>query len=144
MKVAVIGGSGRQGSRLIAELLARGHRVTAIARHPDRIEAREGVSAKQGDIAHPTELAVLLKGHDAVIGAVRFQGIRAADLLDAVRRSGVKRLLVVGGAASLHVAAGVRLFDTPGFPDAYKAEASAGIAFLGALKAEKELDWAFV
>lgn len=144
MKVAVIGGSGRQGSRIITELLARGHQVTAIARDPGKIEARKGVTAKRGDVANPAALAELLKGHDAVINAARFQGIKAADLLEAVRNSGVKRLLVVGGAASLRVAAGVRLFDTPQFPEAYKAEASAGIAFLDALKAENELDWVFV
>jgi len=41
VKVALIGASGQAGSRLLAELSARGHTVTAIARHPEKIAVRE-------------------------------------------------------------------------------------------------------
>ena len=37
MKIAVIGASGNAGSRITAELARRGHSVTAIARHPEKI-----------------------------------------------------------------------------------------------------------
>ena len=37
MKIAVIGASGNAGSRITAELARRGHAVTAIARHPEKI-----------------------------------------------------------------------------------------------------------
>ena len=47
-------------------------------------------------------------------------------LLDAVRASGVKRYLVVGGAGSLEVAPGVTLVSTPKFPPEHKAEATKG------------------
>jgi len=56
----------------------------------------------------------------------------------------VKRLLVVGGAGSLFAAPGLKVIDTPNFPDAYRAEASAGGVFLDALRNEKELDWTFL
>ena len=39
MKIAVIGASGNAGSRYHAELARRGHSVTAIARHPEKIAA---------------------------------------------------------------------------------------------------------
>jgi putative NADH-flavin reductase len=144
MKVAVVGGSGRQGSRLVAELLARGHAVTAIARNPEKIEARPGVTAKQGDVADPASLAALLKGHDAVISAVRFAGVKPEQLIAAVKQSGVNRWLIVGGASSLEVAPGVILLDTPGLPEAARPEAAAGVAFFKQLKNERDVDWVFL
>jgi len=51
---------------------------------------------------------------------------------------------VVGGAGSLEVAPGVALIDTPQFPAAYKAEASAGRDFLNVLRGEQALDWTFL
>jgi hypothetical protein len=144
MKIAVIGASGRAGSRIVKEAVARGHQVTAVARNAEKIEGGAGVLAKRGDVNDPATLASMLKGHDTVISAVRFIGVKAANIIDAVKRAGVKRLLVVGGASSLEVAPGVRLFDSPGFPEAARAEGGAGIEFLNALKNERELDWVFI
>lgn len=144
MNIAVIGASGRQGSRVLNEAVDRGHAVTGIARQPGKIPGREGVTAKGGDINDPAGMAPLLRGHDAVISAVRFVDTKAGNVVGAVKQAGVKRLLVVGGASSLEVSPGVRLFDTPGFPEAAKAEALAGIQFLDEIKKERELDWVFV
>ena len=44
MKIAVIGASGNAGSRITAELARRGHSVTAIARHPEKIAAAAKVT----------------------------------------------------------------------------------------------------
>lgn len=144
MHIAIVGASGRAGSRILNEALDRGHTVTGIARHPDKIPVRNGVTAKQGDINDPPAIAPTLAGHEAVISAVRFAGTSAANVLAAVKQSGVRRLLVVGGASSLEVSPGVRLFDTPGFPEAARAEGGAGIEFLEAIKGERQLDWVFV
>jgi putative NADH-flavin reductase len=144
MKVALIGASGRVGSRLLAELLRRGHRVTGIARDPTRIVPAPGLTAKAADANDAAQLVPLLAGHDAVISATRFVSADANALIAAVGQAGVKRLLVVGGAGSLEVAPGESLLDTPDFPAAYKAEAEAGRIFLGALKKHSELDWTFL
>ena len=145
MKVALIGASGQAGSRLLAELTRRGHHVTAIARHPDKIASGPGVTAKKGDVSDKAGLVALLKGHDAVISAVRFTESDPKTLIEAVREAGVKRYFVVGGAGSLEVAPGVKLVDTPQFPAAYKAEASKGGAFLDLLRASAgDLDWMFL
>jgi hypothetical protein len=61
-----------------------------------------------------------------------------------VKKAAVKRLLVVGGAGSLLLPGGTRVIDSEGFPEAYKAEASAGATFLDALRQEQELDWTFL
>jgi len=144
MKIALIGASGQAGSRILAELTRRGHHVTAIARNPEKIAAGAHVTAKRGDIADTAALAALLKGHDAVISSVRFLDSDPKALVEAVRASGVKRYFVVGGAASLEVAPGVKLIDSPQFPAAYKPEASKGVEFLDFLRNEQELEWTFL
>ena len=143
-KVALIGASGNAGSRILKELSDRGHQVTGIARNPDKIATLPGVTAVKGDVLDKDGLAALLRGHDAVVSAVHFTASDPQKLIDAVRISGVKRYVVVGGAGSLEVAPGQRLIDQPDFPAAYKAEASGGLAFLNLLKMVNDLDWTFL
>jgi putative NADH-flavin reductase len=144
MKIALIGASGNAGSRILTELVNRGHEVTAIARNPEKIAAQPRVTAKKADVYDQAGLAAVLKGHDAVISSVHFTASDPKKLIEAVRASGVKRYLVVGGAGSLEVAPGKKLIDTPEFPAIYKAEATAGNVFLDLLKQEKELDWTYL
>ena len=144
MKVAVIGASGQAGSRLLAELTRRGHSVTGIARHPEKIAAAPGVTAKKGDVYDKDGLVALLRGHDVVISSVHFTASDPKLLIETVRASGVKRYFVVGGAGSLEVAPGVTLVSTPEFPAIYKDEATKGGEFLDLLRHEKELDWTFL
>ncbi|MGY2905158.1 NAD(P)-dependent oxidoreductase [Bradyrhizobium sp. URHC0002] len=144
MKIAVIGASGNAGSRISAELARRGHSVTAIARHPEKIAAQANVTPTRGDVMDQAGLARLLAGHDAAISSVHFLASDPAKLIGAAKESKVGRYLVVGGAGSLEVAPGVRLVTTPGFPVAYKAEAEKGAAFLDLLRGETELNWTFL
>jgi putative NADH-flavin reductase len=144
MKVAVIGATGTVGSRLTDELIERGHDVTGIVRRPDQAKQRAGLTLVQGDVTDPAALAKLVAGHGAVIHSVKFVNTDARKVVDAVKRAGVKRLLVVGGAGSLAVAPGLDLVDAPGFPAEYKVEALAGREFLNTLRGELELEWTFV
>jgi uncharacterized protein len=149
MHVALIGATGNAGSRILAELVRRGHSVTAIVRDAARVPSLSGVVAESGDISDETGLATLLKGHDAVISSVPFAGTDLGKLAAAVQASGVRRYLVVGGAGSLEVALGkfplgLKLIDVPNFPEAYRQEAAAGCAYLEQLRAETELDWTFL
>ncbi|HEX3139632.1 MAG TPA: NAD(P)H-binding protein, partial [Rhizobacter sp.] len=118
MNIALIGGTGFVGSAVLEELLQRGHRVTALARNPGKYTPREGLRVATADALDATQVARAVEGHDAVISAYNpgwkqpqiydlfVQGTRA--IYDGVKRSGVKRLLVVGGAGSLFVAPGVQ------------------------------------
>ena len=144
MKIAIIGATGNVGTRLVNEALSRHHAVTAIARDTSKLTRRTGLSATLGDVTKPDALLPLLKGHDAIISSLRFQGIDSQQLIDLARSSGVKRFLVVGGAASLEIAPGQILLDSPHFPPAYKPEASAAKAFLDTLRNVKDLDWTFL
>ena len=144
MNIALIGVTGRVGSRLLAELLRRGHRVTGIARDTARLAGQPGLLLKNADAGQPAQLAPLLAGHDAVISALKFAPTDAAALIAAVKQAGVPRLLVVGGAATLEVAPGQILLDAPGFPAAYRPEAEGGRRFLDALRGERDLNWTFL
>lgn len=148
MKIALIGASGLVGSRLLTEALSRGHAVSAIVRTPSKLTARPGLTALQGDVNQPDVLAGLLRGHDVVISAfspsTENGGADVRALIDATKGSGVKRLLVVGGAGSLEVRPGERLVDQPGFPAQWKAGALATAAFLDRLRTEPDLDWTFL
>lgn len=143
--IAIIGATGRAGGRLLEEALRRGHTVTAIARKAsEKLSGRSNVKAIDVDALDAAALEKAVAGHDAVFSAAHFATVPPAAIIGPVKCAGVKRLLVVGGAGSLFAAPGLKVIDTPNFPDAYRAEATAGGVFLDALRSEKELDWTFL
>ncbi|HEY0962115.1 MAG TPA: NAD(P)-dependent oxidoreductase [Pseudomonadales bacterium] len=142
-KVALIGASGKIGSKIAAELLRRGHSVTGIARNPEKIPSQSGLTAQAGDFTNPQSIANTLKGHDAVISAASFIPGQAENLIASVRGSGVKRFLMVGGAASLQTEDGRKVIDTIQLPDAWKAPVMEGIRTLGLLRDVNDVDWTF-
>ena len=145
MDIAILGATGRVGSALREEALRRGHRVTAVARGASqKLEASSQLKVVDVDLADAAALTAALKGQDAVLSAVRFATAPASAVIEPVRKAGVGRLLVVGGAGSLHVAPGVRVIDSPDFPAAYREEAQAGIGWLETLRQEPQLDWTFL
>lgn len=155
MKIALIGASGFTGTAVLNEALNRGYSVTAIARNPEKIAIEnERLTLKAADINNINELAEILKGHDAVVNAFNASWTSpnmyndfikgSKDIQQAVKQSGVKRLIVIGGAGSLEVAPGVQLVDTPQFPAEWKTGATAARDYLDMLRKETGLDWTFL
>jgi uncharacterized protein len=144
MRIALIGATGNVGSKIINEALSRQHQVTGIARHVDKLKGRSGVTAKQADLADEKSIAEAIRGHDAVIVSVRYQDNDVLHAFGAARAAGVKRVLFVGGAASLEISPGVRLVDTPNFPPEIKVEALPAAEALKRIREEKSLEWTFV
>lgn len=143
-KIAIIGATGRAGSQLLEEALRRGHSVVAIARNTEKLVPRADVTVKQVDALDAHALQQAVSGSDVVISAAHFATLPASAVIGPVKQAGVQRLLLVGGAGSLLLPGGGRVIDSAGFPDEYRAEASAGAEFLEALRQEKELDWTFL
>ncbi len=144
--IALVGASGNIGTKITNELLDRGYNVTAICRNPDKLEDREGVTAVAGDLLEPQQLAEVLKGHDAVISAAPFVTDASEKLFEAVRNSGVKRYLMVGGAASLLNAEGVKVWETlqdVGIPEPVLANIGEGMRAYDLIQQEDSLDWTF-
>jgi putative NADH-flavin reductase len=158
MKIALIGATGNVGSAILAELLQRGHQVTALVRQAGRLPAQAGLKEAVADVLDPAQVAQAVRGQDAVISAYNpgwqhpdlyatfLRGAKA--IADGVKQAGVKRLLVVGGAGSLYVAPGVQLVDTPEFaahmPPFVIPGAKAARDELTRLRGEQELEWTFV
>jgi len=150
MKIAIIGATGFVGSAILNELANRNHDITAIARNPKETSTATWIAA---DIFNVDALAATLKGNDIVINAYNsgwtnpniyddfIAGSKAIQ--EAVKKSGVKRFITIGGAGSLFVAPGLQAVDTPDFPKEYHAGATAARDYLNILKEEKDLDWAF-
>ena len=149
MNVVLYSPTGMIGSRVLTELLSRGHSVTAIARDPSKVPAKPGVNAVKGDIFDTADVAAKTIGADAVISAYGPGTGDVNDLIKATRsliagldKSDVKRLIFVGGAGSLLVAPGVDIIDAGHLPEEYKAIA---IAHRDAKKLlrESDLDWTY-
>ncbi|CAD5107249.1 NAD(P)-dependent oxidoreductase [Zestomonas carbonaria] len=154
MKIALIGATGFVGSAVLQEALQRGHEVTAIVRHPEKLPQHENLVPLAASAYQAHEIASAVAGHDAVVHAfnpgwddpeIRQHFIDGSrSILTAAKTSGVRRLLAVGGAGSLYVAPGLQLIDTPDFPAAYKEGAEGARQLLNLLRGENELDWTFI
>jgi len=154
MKIALLGATGFVGSALLKEALDRGHMVTAIVRHPEKLEKREGLTAKAGDIYDTTYLATLIQGNDAVIGAFNpgwknpnlydDQVPGTAPIIAAIINARIKHVLWVGGAGGLEVKPGVRVIDNPDMPIWVRPGSLATINALEQLQKEPELEWSYL
>jgi uncharacterized protein len=154
MKIALIGATGFVGSAILQEALQRGHEVTAIVRHPEKLSPHPKLRPHNADIQNIDEVARSVAGHDVVISAfspgwtnpnmydVQVMGTRA--IVDGVKKAGIKRMLFVGGAGSLEVKPGVQSVDLPEFPAEYKQGALATRETLDLLRKEPSLDWSFL
>lgn len=152
MKIAILGATGNVGQRILSEAERRGHQATSISRQPNSAVRDHKVEHHPADVELPEQLESALVGHDAVISAV---GPRADEpptiIVDATRalaaacmRTGVKRVLVVGGAGSLNVEPGMELFNTPDFPSELRETALAHRDALELWLRVKELDWTVI
>lgn len=123
MHIAIYGATGKSGSRILTELLNRGHQVTAIVRDPSRLAVQPGLTVVQGDVDSASGIALKIKGADAVVSAYgpppndTDQLLPVTEnLIEAVKDAGVPRLLIVGGAGSLEVAPGVTVISSGHIP----------------------------
>lgn len=148
MNVVLYGASGMIGSRVLRELLQRGHVVTAVIRRPGTINA-PGAKVVKGDVTEEASVAATAKGADAAISAYspppdQPDAIVSAThtLLAGLKKAGVHRLIFVGGAGTLEAAPGVQVVDAPDFPAQWKGIALAHREALKVLK-PSDLDWTY-
>jgi putative NADH-flavin reductase len=154
-KIVLIGASGFIGSAILKEALNRGHKVNAVVRNPEKIQTdNKLLNVTKGDVSSPEVVMKLCKGADVVISAYnpgwKNQDIAEETLkvypaiLEGVKKAGVKRLLVVGGAGSLFIAPGKRLMDSGIIPESFlPAIRSLASFYLDILTNEKNIDWVF-
>jgi uncharacterized protein YbjT (DUF2867 family) len=102
MRLLVVGASGRTGRQLVEQGLARGHRIVAFVRKPERLPTRhERLEVAVGDVLDPPSLARAVEGVDAVLCALghrryypnRILSDGTRRLVEAMRAHGVRRLV---------------------------------------------------
>lgn len=123
MHIALYGATGQSGSRILTELLSRGHQVTAIVRNPARLAAQPGLTVVEGEVSSIEAIADKIKGADAIVSAYAPPPDDTDQLLpvterfiEAVKQTGMPRLIIVGGAGSLEVAPGVTIIASGHVP----------------------------
>lgn len=149
MHVVVYGATGKSGSLIVKELLSRGHKVTAVARHTSKVEPAEGLSVQFDDLSDAYKTAEVIRGADAVVSAYAPPSENTDQLIgvtklqiEAVKQAGNVRLLVVGGAGGLFVAPGVTLLDSGFLPEAYLPIAKSHVEAFQVLKSS-DIDWTY-
>lgn len=152
MKVVVIGATGFVGSHIVNELTSRNIQVTGIFRN-EKVSDKNNLKYVAADVKNVEALAEILKQHNVVVSAFGggwtnpniyedfINGSKAIQ--QAVKQSGVKRFITVGGAGSLYLSDGTQLVDTFPQDNPFLPGAKAARDYLDILKEEKELDWAF-
>src|SRR6187402_2992278 len=152
MKIAIIGATGFVGSSILNELASRNHEITAIARNP-KTDEKPNINWQKADVNNTDELSKILAGNDVVVSTYNpgwtnpniynDSIVGAKAIQEAVKKSGVKRFITIGGAGSLYIAPNLQLIDTPEFQKEIYDGANAARDYLNIIKEEKNLDWAF-
>lgn len=150
--VLLIGATGFVGSAVLNELLERGHEVTAVVRNAAKLPQNELLTAVEQDVSDVEAIAKLAEGKDAVISAYNPGWMNPEieklitenypKILEAAKKSGVERLIIVGG--TLFCAPGLRVVDSGVIP----AEIMDGVRplgnfYLNTLTNENDIDWVF-
>ena len=153
--IILIGASGFVGSAILEEALNRGHKVTALVRNPEKIQVKnENLTVLAVDATDVEALSKVVAGKDAVISAYNpgwgnprlYEEIleNYPKIIEGVKKAGVQRLLVVGGAGVLYVQPGVRLMDSGTLPaELMPAVKGEGELFLNVLSKDNDIDWAY-
>ena len=152
--VLLIGATGFVGSAVLNELVERGHKVTAVVRNIEKLAKNDLVNAVKEDVANVDAIAKLAEGKDAIISAYN-PGWTNPDIetlitenypkiLKAAKKSGVERLLIVGGAGTLFCAPGLRVVDSGAIPEEIMGGVRPlGDFYLNTLMNENDIDWVF-
>lgn len=126
LKILVYGATGKVGTHVVDEALARGHLVTAVSRDPSQIQRQhQNLSAVAGDLLDAESIASLAADEDVVIISVRgilgkdkkpenaLQRIAVENVVTVLRDigEGAPRLIHVGGSGTLEVEPGVLWAD---------------------------------
>ena len=153
--IILIGASGFVGSAILEEALNRGHKVTALVRNPEKIQVKnENLTVLAVDATDVEALSKVAAGKDTVISAYNpgwgnprlYEEIleNYPKIIEGVKKAGVQRLLVVGGAGVLYVQPGMRLMDSGTLPaELMPAVNGEGELFLNVLSKDNDIDWVY-
>lgn len=152
MLIALFGATGRVGRRVLEYALADGHTVRALVRDPGKLAPREGLEIIQGDVLDAESVVRTVAGTDAVLsglggagvqepGEAQSQGMR--NIVAAMQRHGVRRVLGVAGGGILDSPNGGLRHDQPTFPAIFKGVSARHKEAWIAMR-DSGLDWTMI
>jgi putative NADH-flavin reductase len=110
MRIVVFGANGPTGRLLVSQALAAGHWVTAVTRRPDEFPQRHPhLTVAAADVLNQLAVDTVVAGADAVLSTlgapfgrrpVRVYSLGARNILAAMKRHSVRRLVVVSSSAT--------------------------------------------
>lgn len=107
MKIIIFGATGRTGLPLVIQALAAGHHVTAFVRNPNKIQIGHAkLRIVRGDLDDAVGIEAAIAGQDAVLSALGpipagrkdVMGVAFTNIIAAMQKTGVKRLISLTGA----------------------------------------------
>jgi putative NADH-flavin reductase len=161
LRILVYGATGKVGTHVVDEALARGHIVTAVSRDPSQITRQhENLAAVAGDLLDTTSIQSLVADQDVVITSIRgiigddkkpenaLQYIAVRNIVGQLRAAGdaAARLIHVGGSGSLEVEPGVLWADKIPklfLPKSLELEIQGQILTLEFLRTVDDVDWSY-
>lgn len=153
MHLALFGGTGRTGRRILGQALANGHTVAALARDPSRLSATHSFTVVRGDVLDAVAVGRTVAGAGAVLvalgggsvqdpGTARSEGMRT--IVAAMEQAGVRRVVALGGAGVLDAEPGPGLRqEQAGYPAVFSLVSREHRKAWEVLAAS-DLDWTFV
>ncbi|MDH3372046.1 MAG: NAD(P)H-binding protein [Gammaproteobacteria bacterium] len=161
LRILVYGATGKVGTHVLDEALARGHSVTAVSRDPSSIQKRHPkLIAAKGDLLDSDSIASLVAGQDVVVISVRgilgkskkpenaLQRLAVEKMVGVLRNLGdaAPRLIHVGGSGTLEVKPGVIWADKiPKLfvPKSLEAEIQGQVLALEYLRTVTDVKWTY-
>lgn len=128
-KIAIIGATGKIGSRILMELIERSYVITAISRNAFDLPGSTLIIGCEGDVLDEKVISghVMALENEVIISAIspdpnNLESFLTAteNLVKVAEKAGVKKLITVGGAGSLLLPDGRMLMEKEGFPDFVK------------------------
>ena len=112
MKIALLGSTGFVGKVLLKRSLDEGYEIRALVRDPDKLgEFKDKIEFIQGNIFQASDLEITVKGTEAVLsvcgppqrnpGNPKQYEQAMEDLVAALKKQKISRLITTGGAAHL-------------------------------------------
>ncbi len=107
MKLVVFGATGGIGAEVVAQALAAGHEVTAVARRPEAVTIRRArLDVVYGDVLEAATIRDLISGQDVVVSAVGARNrapttvysAGVANIMTAMRAAQVRRIFCISAS----------------------------------------------
>jgi uncharacterized protein len=153
MKILIFGATGMTGQQIINQVIAYGHTAVAFGRNvfEELSTERKYLELFRGYLFSEDDIKKALKGCDAVLSAIggatdgtdKARSLGMKKIVAAMEKKGPKRIIAIGGLGVLNADEEKYIFETPDFPQKFKAVTAEHFQAFETLR-DSSLDWTFL